>query len=119
MSHVYVEAVVGNPRKSKVKRLKVLVDTGATHTLVSPAMAEELGLTILGESYVTLADGSKRQAGVTLASVKINGRSEIVRVRVFDVDEPVVGVSTFEDLGLTVDPISGRIETARTFTARA
>jgi len=119
MGHVYADVSIADPRKTRIKNLKMLVDTGATHTLVNQSLAKELGLQILGESYVTLADGTRKEAGVSLAFIEINGRSEIVRIRVFDVDEPVIGVSTLEDLGLCVDPVSGKLTPTRSFTARA
>lgn len=119
MGHVYADVSIGDPRRTKVTQSKMLVDTGATHTIMTPSLAKELSLQILGESDVTLADGRRLKAGVSLAYVEIDGRSEIVRVRIFDVDEPVIGVSTLEDLGLTIDPISGELRPTRGFITRA
>ncbi len=37
--------------------LKLLVDTGPTHTVIFPKMGRELGIRVLAEDDVKLADG--------------------------------------------------------------
>lgn len=66
-----------------------------------------------------MADGRKVKAGVSLAYLEVDGRSEVVRVRIFEAEEPVVGVSSLEDLGFTVDPLTGELRPSRGFIARA
>jgi len=119
LGHVYIDALLGDPRRVKVIKKRMLVDTGATYTCISPKLADELGLTIVGESDVTLADKRKVKAGVSLAYAELGGRGDIVEVRIFETEEPILGVFTLEALGLTVDPVSGEVSPTRSFTARA
>ena len=119
MGHVYTEVLIGDPKRSRVLRSRMLVDTGATYTCLPPKLASDLGLPILGERDVTLADGRRVKAGVGLASVEIGGREDVVEVRVFEVAEAVIGAFTLESLGLAVDPVTGELRPTRSFTARA
>ncbi len=82
-------------------------------------MADELGLQVIEKRKVALADKSEIEAGVSFASVEIEGREEIVWVRIFDVSEPLIGTFTLEALGLAMDPVSGELKTTRSFITRA
>lgn len=44
MGHVYAEVVIGDPRKTKTLRRRMLIDTGATHTVIPSEAAKELGM---------------------------------------------------------------------------
>jgi predicted aspartyl protease len=48
-----------------------------------------------------------------------NGRGDLIPVRVFEVEEPLLGVFALEALGLAVDPASGELKQTRGFIARA
>lgn len=119
MGHVYADAIISDPRKIKTVRKRILIDMGATHTVIPSKMAEELDIRVLAEEDVTMEDGRKARAGVGMAYLEMNGRAEIVRVRIFDAEEPLVGVSSIEDLGLTVDPVTGELRPSRGFITRA
>ena len=119
MKHIYVEAKIGDPKREKIQSLRVLVDTGATYTCIPPQMAEELGLPFIAETELMLADGRKVKALFSAAYIEINGRGDITEVRVFEVFEPILGCSTLEALGLSVDPVSGELKPTRGFIARA
>jgi len=57
LGHVYVEALLGDPRRRRVRPVRLLVDTGATYLSHPPSLAEELSLRVEGEAELTLADG--------------------------------------------------------------
>jgi predicted aspartyl protease len=46
-------------------------------------------------------------------------RSDLIPIRVFDVEEPLLGVFALEALGLAVDPVTGEVKPTRSFIARA
>lgn len=119
MGHIYTDVLLGDPRRVRVIKKRMLVDTGATYTCITPKLADELNLTIAGESDVTLADKRKVKAGVSLAYAELGGRGDIVEVRIFEAEEPILGVFTLEALGLAVDPVSGEVKPSRGFAARA
>lgn len=47
------------------------------------------------------------------------GRGDLIPVRVFEVEEPLLGVLALEALGLAVDPSTGEVKPTRGFIARA
>ncbi len=67
LGHIYVEALLGDPRRRRVRPVRLLVDTGATYLSLPPSLAEELGLRVEGEAELTLADGRTVMAGMALA----------------------------------------------------
>lgn len=72
---------------------EMLVDTGASRTLITPAMAATLELPVVGEAVVTVADGAVAALPVTvLKSQEIDGR--ILR------EMPVIVTSPAMDMGL-------------------
>lgn len=58
---------VSNPGHGKEKEVKFLVDTGSSRPIVTPEIAEELGLKTIGEWEFTIAD---RRMITLLPSIK-------------------------------------------------
>ena len=99
--------------------LTILVDTGATLTLVPPALADRLGLARLPRKQaIVLADGRRIEAEVGVVMVEIGDRRAASTVVIADCDEPLLGVETLETLGLAVDPTTGSLTPTRSFTVR-
>ena len=119
MGHVYVDVKISNPNRDKVAVQRMLVDTGATYTCLPYPLAKQLSLPLFAKSKIMLADGREVDASNSLAYVEMNGRADILHVRVLDIIEPIVGVFTLEALGLAVDPVSGEPNPTRSFIARA
>ena len=119
MGHVYIEAELGNPALTVVKRIKFLADTGATYVCIPKELADELELRIEGYMDVTLADGRKVRAGVALAYLSALDRHAIVMAQIFEVKEPLIEVLALEALRLGVDPVTGELKPTRTYAARA
>ncbi len=116
MGHVYQDVVLTSARKKKVR---MLVDTGATFSLISSALAKELGIKPLpGKVRVELADGSivSQKAGSVM--VRIDDREAPATVLIGRNVEPLLGVETLEALGLAVDPSSEELIPTRSFTVR-
>ncbi len=119
MGHVYVLVRVGDPLKRRVREVKMLVDTGATYPCIPERLADEFGLKLEFKTKVTLADGRVVEAWYATAYIEILGRGDLIPVRVFEVEEPMLGVFAFEALGLAVDPSTGKVKPTRSFIARA
>jgi len=116
MGHVYQRvklAAVGEVE------LGILVDTGATYSLIPPALADSLGVARLPRKQrVTLADGRHLEADLGLVMVEIGDRSAGTTVVIAECDEPLLGVEALEALGLAVDPTTGSLRPTRAFTVR-
>jgi predicted aspartyl protease len=107
MGHVFTRAVFRG--RGEVVFDEILVDTGATFTVLPLEVAEKLIETPFTVE-LKLGDGRRVAARVYIAEVEIEGRRGPVRVLAFQGAVPVIGVDTLETLGLRVDPTTGRLE---------
>jgi clan AA aspartic protease len=116
MGHVYQRLKLSAVNEEE---LTMMVDTGASYSLVSPALADRLGVMRWPRRVpVTLADGREIQAEVGQVQVDIEGRIGMSTVIIAECSEPLLGVEALEVLGLAVDPTAGKLVPTRTWTAR-
>ncbi|MFQ6086252.1 MAG: aspartyl protease family protein [Candidatus Bathyarchaeia archaeon] len=115
MGHVTLRAVVELPRKGKPKEVEFLADTGASYMAVTKDLARDLGLglEIVGEEEVTLADKCTVMAPIAPIRVRAKGREAIVFTVIADVPMPLFGAFTLEALGLAVDSSRGEVVVSR------
>ena len=74
MSLVYVEAVV---KKGCVALpVKLLVDSGATYTVLERDVWERLGLERMGDVELVLADGTTIKRGISEVLIELKGYGE-------------------------------------------
>ena len=91
--------------------LRCLVDTGTTFTKISQALGQRLGLEVVREVEVELADGRVTVRQLALANAEMKGvRSPILVTLAEEADMPLIGVTTLETLGFKVDPVAERLE---------
>jgi clan AA aspartic protease len=102
--------IVSNPENGKEKEVEFFVDTGSSRTIVTPEIADELGLKTIREKEFTIADKSKIKAKLAMASIRFEDREDLDIIGVFDVPRQVLGLSTIELLGLYPDTTEGRLK---------
>ena len=103
----------------KAVTVRMLVDTGATFSVISEALARAVGIKRLRRSVpITLADGRRVKLDAGVAIFRIEGREAPATILVGDVAEPILGVETLEALGLTVDPRKRRLTPSRRYAVR-
>ena len=112
MGLVEVNVVLRNPelREEMKKEVKALVDTGATLTVLPRSIASSLKISPKSTGTVMTADGP---IGIDISSaeVEIAGKKETVRIAISDIiDRVLIGVTTLEILGLSVDPVSSQLK---------
>ena len=91
--------------------LRCLVDTGATFTKIPQTLGQRLGLEVVRDVEVELADGRVVTRQLALANAEMEGvRSPILVTLAEEGDIPLIGVTTLETLGFKVDPIAERLE---------
>jgi clan AA aspartic protease len=116
MGHVYVEATIKAKRRLKTR---FLVDTGATCSLVSPALAKKIGMEASRlRERVHLANGKTVRVPTALGEIRIDGRATVTVFWIGACDEPLLGVEALEALGLAVDPRSGMLRPTRPYATR-
>ena len=116
MGHVHenVELVA-----EKSVRVRMLVDTGATFSVIPKTLAQAIGVKSRGRPYtVTLADGRRVKCASDIVGYRICKREAPGVILVGNVAEPLLGVETLEALGLAVDPRRGRLIPTRSYTVR-
>ncbi|HKZ47790.1 MAG TPA: retroviral-like aspartic protease family protein [Thermoplasmata archaeon] len=86
--------------------MTLLVDSGATYTVVPRELAERLGLRPEEELRFEIANGEIVTRPVGQAEVQIQGRRTWTKI-VFGEprDKKLLGVYTLEGLGLEIDPV--------------
>jgi aspartyl protease family protein len=106
-------------RNERGDEMKVLVDTGATFTVIPKVLAERLGVPKLRKERVKLAtNGMEVKAEEGVVHVKIKEREAPTTVLIMDCEEPLLGVEALETLGLKVNPETEELEPTRSFVLR-
>ena len=105
-----VEIEVGDPSGSRFEPVEVLVDTGATYTMLPASLLTSLGVETVETQTFMLADGSEIQLDVGDTLLRVEGRSRYSPV-VFmnEGTSAVLGAVTPEIFLLGVDPIRQRL----------
>ncbi|MEM2123269.1 MAG: aspartyl protease family protein [Candidatus Bathyarchaeia archaeon] len=109
MGYSWVEIEVSNMERTKSRRLKALVDMGASLTVLPGSVAEELGIEPIREEDVATGAGLvkiKRGRGW----IKLYDKEAIFDVWISDIiDKVLLGVVVLKVLGYEVDPVTGRL----------
>lgn len=107
---IEIMRVQGGPSR----RLRLLVDTGASLSFIPRDILESLGIQPEDEEPFELGDGRVVDRKVGPAVIRYQGKSAGTQVVFAEPgDGPVLGVNALEELGLQLNPRSGRLEKAR------
>ena len=112
-----VRVKVHNPAMpEKCKEVEVPVDTGAVYTVVKGEILQELGIKPLEKRKFTLANGEKIERDIGGALYMVGERGGHAPI-VFGVggDQPLLGATALEAMGLQVDPISKQLKPTELF----
>lgn len=113
MGHLYTDVTVRGS-KAAVTLRKVLIDTGATYTVLPEAILEEVGAArIPTEIEVELGNGEKVKAKAYGVAIKIEDVEAPAVTITFAGAQTVIGVETLESVGLRLDPTTGILEFTR------
>ena len=112
MGYVKVKVVIRNIHKSDLKsEVDLLVDTGAIYTILSRERLLGLGVEARDKRRFKTADGRVIERDVGAVEIEIKGHSTYSIVILGEPsDAEVLGVTTLEELGLQVDPVSGELK---------
>ena len=101
---------VGDPGGHPFERVEVLVDTGATFTVVPAAVLQRLGVAPRERVSFRLADGRVMDRQIGETQVRVEGKT-LLTVVVFggEAEPALLGVYTLERAVLAVDPVRQRL----------
>jgi clan AA aspartic protease len=110
MGHAWVFVELSDMARKKSRRVKALVDTGATLTVLPAKLAESLGIEVVGEEKVLTGAGEVKVKRAR-AWIKLKGKEGPFSVWVSDfIDKVLLGVVVLESLGFEVDPLTGTLK---------
>jgi clan AA aspartic protease len=111
MGVIRVEIDVWNPaRPDASRRVRAIVDTGATLTKIPGAVLHELGILPREVRRFLLADGRRVNRRVGMAAVRIAGHDVACAVSFGRAtEEPLIGATLLEQAGLAADPVKRRL----------
>ena len=98
---------IGTPQGDYFEQIAVLVDTGASITVVPREMLERLGVPAIDREPFELADGRIVEREIGETRVRVEGRVRTTQIAFGEPgDAAVLGVSTLEAVLLAVDPVN-------------
>ena len=107
-------------RKSeKVAEVNFLVDSGAVYSLVPGKILDQLDIEPYKEMSFSLADGTTLQRKVCSAYFEFEGEGGPAPVIYGEEgDEPLLGATTLESLGLVLNPFTRNLHPMRMLMAK-
>ena len=110
VDHIYASVKVSREPGGPSRDLTLLVDTGATASVIAGDVLASLGIQPLRTEEFELADGRKVPRRVGGAFLTFSGRAAPTLVVFGEAeDAPVLGVMALEELGLEIDSRSGEV----------
>ena len=115
MAHLHQRVCVS---ADKTATVRMLVDTGATFSVIPKALARALGITHLRPARVSLPNGQRKRVDAGIAVFGLGGREAPSTVLVADIDQPILGAETIDALGLALDLRKRRLRRTRPYGVR-
>lgn len=85
------------------KTFNMLFDTGATGTLITPQMAQELGVVVVDQATVTIADGSQVTLPIGyLDAIEVGGLKKEVMLVAIGGDVGLLGQDVYGEYGISL-----------------
>lgn len=117
MGVTYIEGVVANS-SGKEAKVRFLVDSGATYTLLPHKVWKALGLSPKRSVTFTLADGTTIERNVSECYIKLpQGEGHTPVILGESGDEALLGAVTLEILGLVLNPFTRTLQPMRMLLA--
>jgi predicted aspartyl protease len=121
MGLTYIDGIVRAPnRRTRPRRVRFLVDSGAVYSVLRRADWQALSLKPERELDFVLADGTVLTRAISECSIEIAGRRATSPVILGETeDEALLGAVTLETLGLVLNPLTRRLQAMPMILANA
>jgi aspartyl protease family protein len=105
-----VSVEVGDPAGERYEAVDVVVDTGATYTVLPATLLRRLAVIPHARATFVLADGRQVEREIGRTWIRVDGRTELTLV-VFGEPggQPLLGAYALEGLRLAADPVGRRL----------
>ena len=105
-----VEIEVGDLNFTHPQTVEVLVDIGATYTMLPAPLLRSLGVSPTSARNFVIANGQRIRREVGQAAIQIGGEV-LFNLVVFDEEDsqPLLGAFTLESFSLAADPVNQRL----------
>jgi predicted aspartyl protease len=120
MGHLHISRprirtdIVVRGKEAEAELKKVLIDTGATFTVLPESTLKQIGAWgPISETEVELGNGNKVKAKAFGARIRVKDAETPCTVITFEGAKTVIGVETLESIGLRLDPTTGNLEFTR------
>lgn len=111
MAITYLKVKVANPLKPRsILDRRMLVDSGAVYSVIPESDLEKLNIKPEGTQKFILANGEEIEKKVGEAKFHYQGRSATSKVVFGDKNVYLLGVTTLENLGMILDPLSRELK---------
>ena len=113
IGHLHTDMTVRGS-KAAIELKNVLIDTGATYTVLPEEILEQVGAArIPTEVEIELGNGERVKANAYGVAIKIEEVEAPSISITFEGAQTVIGVETLESIGLKLDPTTSRLEFTR------
>lgn len=113
MDHLHSDIVVRG-HKAETELKSVVIDTGATFTVLPENTLDEIGASkIPGETEEELGNGNKVKARAYGLRIRIKDAEAPCISITFEGAQTIIGGETLESVGLRFDPTTGDLEFTR------
>jgi predicted aspartyl protease len=99
-------------RTGGFRSVEFLADTGSLYTLITPRLAQELGMDFATSTTLETANNSRSEVPLGFGRVRVMGREEPIIVGAMEVPMPLLGSTALQALGLKVNPSEAIVEFA-------
>jgi clan AA aspartic protease len=97
----------------RAREIEMVVDTGATYSVIPRELAQDLGIPTTQERTFTLADGRQMTRHLGRAGFAYDGVEAAGVVVIGEPDDvPLLGANALEELGMEVDPVAKTLRPA-------
>ena len=111
MGLVKVTGEIGRNRE-ELAEAEFLVDTGSLFSMLSPALAAELGIDLPVTANIITANSARLEVPVGIAYLRLQDREGGIMVGAMEVPMPLLGATGLQTLGLKVNPVEETLEYA-------
>lgn len=111
MGLVKITGEIGRTQE-ELTEVEFLVDTGSLFSMISPALAAELGIDLPVTAKIVTADSTRLEVPVGVAWLRLKDREGGIMVGAMEVPIPLLGATGLQPLGLKVNPVEETLEHA-------